>query len=144
MTRGNAIINDVTFEEAEDAGFSEVCELISSGVNTPGFVYDRANKASQKLFDEADVIITNPTHFSVAVKYDSKEMDAPTIIAKGADLIALKIREIAKDHDVPIIENPPVARLLHKLDVGTTIPESLFKAVAEILAHVYSLKGNKL
>jgi flagellar biosynthetic protein FlhB len=92
----------------------------------------------------ADVIITNPTHFSVAVKYDSKEMDAPTIIAKGADLVALKIREIAKDHNVPIIENPPVARLLHKLDVGTTIPESLFKAVAEILAHVYSLKGNKL
>lgn len=58
MTRGNAIINDVTFEEAEEAGFSEVCELISSGVNTPGFVYDRANKASQRLFDNADIIIT--------------------------------------------------------------------------------------
>jgi flagellar biosynthetic protein FlhB len=70
-------------------------------------------------------------------------MNAPTIIAKGADLIALKIREIARDHDVPIVENPPVARLLHKLDVGATIPESLFKAVAEILAHVYSLKGKK-
>ena len=92
---------------------------------------------------EADVIITNPTHLSIAIKYDSSEMEAPTIIAKGADLIALKIREIAKDHDVPIIENKPVARLLHKLDVGSTIPESLFKAVAEILAHVYSLKGKK-
>ena len=105
---------------------------------------DMARKRMMADVPEADVIITNPTHFSVAVKYDSKEMDAPTIIAKGADLIALKIREIAKDHDVPIIENPPVARLLHKLDVGTTIPESLFKAVAEILAHVYSLKENKL
>ena len=58
MTRGNAIINDVTFEEAQEAGFSEVCELISSGVNTPGFVYDRANTASQKLFDESELIIT--------------------------------------------------------------------------------------
>ncbi|MDF1880632.1 DUF89 family protein [Sulfurimonas sp. MAG313] len=58
MTRGNAIINDVTYEEAQDAGFSEVCELVNSGVNTPGFVYNRANKASQKLFDEADLILT--------------------------------------------------------------------------------------
>ena len=104
---------------------------------------DMARKRMMAEVPEADVIITNPTHFSVAVKYDSAEMQAPTIIAKGADLIALKIREIAKDHDVPIIENPPVARLLHKLEVGTTIPESLFKAVAQILAHVYSLKGNK-
>jgi len=92
---------------------------------------------------EADVVITNPTHFSVAVKYDSNNMEAPLIVAKGADLVALKIREIAREHNVPIIENPPVARLLHKLDLGATIPESLFKAVAEILAHVYSLKGNK-
>jgi len=58
MTRGNAIINDVTYEEAEEAGFSEVCELVSSGVNTPGFVYNRANEASQKLFDDADLILT--------------------------------------------------------------------------------------
>jgi len=58
MTRGNAIINDVTFDEAKEAGFSEICSLISSGVNTPGFVYDRANIASQKLFDESELIIT--------------------------------------------------------------------------------------
>jgi flagellar biosynthetic protein FlhB len=68
-------------------------------------------------------------------------MDAPVIIAKGADFIALKIREIAREHEIPIIENPPVARLLHKLDIGESIPEDLFKVVAEILAHVYSLKG---
>ena len=70
-------------------------------------------------------------------------MEAPVVVAKGAELIAMKIREIARDNDVPIIENPPVARLLHKLDLGATIPESLFKAVAEILAHVYSLKRTK-
>lgn len=92
----------------------------------------------------ADVVITNPTHISVAVKYSSEDMEAPLVIAKGADVMAMKIREIAREHDVPIIENPPVARMLHKLDLGSTIPESLFKAVAEILAHVYSLKGSKL
>ena len=105
--------------------------------------HEMARKRMMAEVPEADVIITNPTHYSVAVKYDSSEMDAPLIVAKGADLIALKIREIAKDHGVPIIENPPVARLLHKLEVGSMIPESLFKAVAEILAHVYSLKGKK-
>ena len=62
-------------------------------------------------------------------------------IAKGADLVAMRIREIAREHDIPIIENPPVARLLHKLELNALIPENLFKAVAEILAHVYSLKN---
>jgi flagellar biosynthetic protein FlhB len=69
-------------------------------------------------------------------------MDAPIILAKGADFIAMRIREIARENDVPIIENPPVARLLHNLEIGEYVPEDLFKAVAEILAHVYSLKGN--
>ena len=104
---------------------------------------EMARKRMMAEVPKADVIITNPTHISVAIRYDATEMDAPTIIAKGADLMAMKIREIARDHDVPIVENPPVARLLHKLDVGATIPEILFKVVAEILAHVYSLKGKK-
>lgn len=90
---------------------------------------------------EADVVITNPTHISVAVRYDSKEMDAPIVIAKGAGIIAMNIREIARENSVPIVENPPVARLLHTIELGAAIPEELFKAVAEILAHVYSLKG---
>ena len=90
---------------------------------------------------DADVIITNPTHISIAVRYDSKEMDAPVIIAKGAGVIAMNIRKVARENNVPIIENPPVARMLHKIDLGATIPEELFKAVAEILAHVYSLKN---
>lgn len=89
----------------------------------------------------ADVVITNPTHISVAIAYNSDEMDAPTIIAKGAGIIAMNIRKVARENSVPIIENPPVARLLHEIDLGASIPEELFKAVAEILAHVYSLKG---
>lgn len=90
---------------------------------------------------KADVVVTNPTHISVAIRYEAKEMAAPMIIAKGADHVAMKIREIAREHDIAIVENPPVARLLHKLDLGENIPEDLFKVVAEILAHVYSLKG---
>ena len=90
---------------------------------------------------KADVVITNPTHLSIAVRYIPKKMDAPVIIAKGAGHIAMRIREIAREHDVPLVENPPVARLLHNLELGATIPEEMFKAVAEILAYVYSLKG---
>jgi len=90
---------------------------------------------------EADVVITNPTHISVAIHYDAKDMDAPVVVAKGAGVIAMNIRKLARENNVPIVENPPVARLLHTIDLGGTIPEELFKAVAEILAHVYSLKN---
>ena len=101
---------------------------------------EMARKRMMAEVPEADVIITNPTHLSVAIKYDTETMDAPVIIAKGADHIAMKIREIARENEIPLIENPPVARLLHKVDLGAVIPEEMFKAVAEILAHVYSLK----
>ena len=67
----------------------------------------------------------------------------PIIVAKGADHLAMRIREIAREHNIPLVENPPVARLLHKLELGAAIPEEMFKAVAEILAHVYSLKGKR-
>lgn len=103
---------------------------------------EMARKRMMADVPKADVVVTNPTHLSVAIQYDSENMDAPVIIAKGADHIAMKIREIARENDIPIIENPPVARLLQKLEIGEHIPEDLFKAVAEILAHVYSLKGN--
>lgn len=100
-----------------------------------------ARKRMMADVPKADVIVTNPTHLSIAIRYNSKEMSSPRIIAKGADHVAMKIREVAREHDIPIIENPPVARLLHKLDIGENIPEDLFKVVAEILAHVYSLKN---
>ncbi|MBW1635204.1 MAG: flagellar biosynthesis protein FlhB [Deltaproteobacteria bacterium] len=104
---------------------------------------EMARKRMMAEVPEADVIVTNPTHISVAVRYDSLKMDAPVVVAKGADAIAMKIREIAKENNIPIIENRPVARLLHKLDLGASIPEDLFKVIAEILAHVYSLKTNR-
>jgi len=102
---------------------------------------EMARKRMMAEVPDADVIITNPTHLSIAIKYETATMDAPVIVAKGADHVAMKIREIARENEIPLIENPPVARLLHKIDLGAAIPEEMFKAVAEILAHVYSLKN---
>ncbi len=103
-----------------------------------------ARRRMMAAVPSADVVITNPTHYAIAIKYEAGQMDAPVVLAKGQDLIAEKIREIAREHDVPLVENPPVARLLHsRVDIGQSIPEDLFRAVAEILAYVYSLKGFK-
>ncbi|GAB6933468.1 flagellar biosynthesis protein FlhB [Calditerricola satsumensis] len=91
---------------------------------------------------KADVVITNPVHVAVALRYDAAEMDAPRVVAKGADYLALKIRQIAGQHGVTIMENPPLARALYaRVEVGQTIPEDLYRAVAEVLAYVYRLKG---
>ena len=90
----------------------------------------------------ADVIVTNPTHFAVALKYDEGAMHAPRVVAKGQDFMAQRIREIAVAHGVPILERPPLARALYKLvNVGQEIPEQYYAAVAEILAYVYELSG---
>ncbi|MCX7747012.1 MAG: flagellar biosynthesis protein FlhB [Clostridia bacterium] len=91
---------------------------------------------------KADVVITNPTHFAVAVKYDAKIADSPVVIAKGQDYIALRIKEVAKEHRVEIVENKPLARSLYEtVEIGQQIPPELYQAVAEVLAFVYSLKG---
>ncbi len=105
---------------------------------------EMARKRMMADVPSADVIVTNPTHISVAIRYDSEEMESPVVVAKGADFIAMRIREIGRQHEIPLIENPPVARLLHEVDIGKSIPEDLFKVIAEILAHVYSLKGNNI
>jgi len=89
----------------------------------------------------ADVVVTNPTHLAVALKYDTEKMSAPKVVAKGADLIARKIREIALEHAVPIVEDRPLARMLFdSVDVGEEIPEKMFQAVAQLLAYIYRLK----
>ncbi|MBL8059727.1 MAG: flagellar biosynthesis protein FlhB [Chthonomonas sp.] len=93
---------------------------------------------TQEMIKSADVIITNPTHFAVAIQYDRSSMHAPMVVAKGQDYLAFKIREIAEQHKVPIVPNPPLARALYKqCDVGDFIPRDHFAAVAEVLAHVY-------
>lgn len=90
---------------------------------------------------KADAVITNPTHFAVAVLYDRETMIAPQVIAKGADFLALRMRIIAKENNVPVLERPPLARELYRnVEVGETIPDRFYKAIAEILAYVYRLK----
>ncbi len=89
----------------------------------------------------ADVVITNPTHYAIALKYDEESMDAPRVIAKGTDFIAQKIKLIAKEHDVIMVENRPLARAMYdQVEIGDPVPEEFFKAVAEILAYVYRIK----
>lgn len=102
-----------------------------------------ANKRMMTDVPKADVVITNPTHLAVALRY-SANLPAPQVIAKGAGAVALKIREIAKEHEIPIVENKPLARTMFKtLKIGQVIPRELFNAVAEVLAYVYKLKRKR-
>ena len=90
----------------------------------------------------ADVVITNPTHFACALKYDKERSEAPILIAKGADYVAGKIKEVAKENKIPIVENKPLARMLYfNVDLDEEIPGELYQMVAEVLAYVYSLKN---
>ena len=94
---------------------------------------------------KADVIITNPTHYSIALKYDMTANRAPILIAKGVDKVALNIRKIANKHDIPIVENPPLARELYKIvEIDQEIPIEYYQTVAEIITYVYKLKGKEL
>ena len=103
-----------------------------------------ARKRMMQDVPKADVIITNPTHLSIALKYELNKDQAPKVLAKGADEVAMKIREIAKQHNIPLHEDKELARALFKLcDVGDFIPTSLFKAVAQVLAYIYQLKNEK-
>ena len=89
---------------------------------------------------EADVIITNPTHYAVAIKYDREISDAPYVLAKGQDLVAQKIKDIASEQDITIVENKPLARTLYAdVEIGQVVPQDLYQAVAEVLAYVYGL-----
>ena len=108
----------------------------------------KMREASQRLMMQslpsADVVITNPTHYAVAIKYDSKKNSAPIVVAKGEDFLAQKIRETAKEHHIEIVENKPLARMLYaNVDVGQEVPPELYQAVAEVLAFVYSLRENR-
>ncbi|HSH34794.1 flagellar biosynthesis protein FlhB, partial [Schnuerera sp.] len=92
---------------------------------------------------QADVIITNPTHIAIAIKYDRDLYQAPYVLAKGADLIAENIKKVGKEHSIPLVENKPLARALYDtVEIGSLIPEDLYEAVAEVLAYVYSLKDD--
>jgi len=103
---------------------------------------EMARRRMMAAVPEADVVITNPTRLAVALKFDADDMDAPMVVAKGAGEIARKIREIAREHNVPLVEEKPLARALYKtVEIDQLIPVELYRAVAEVLAYVYRLKG---
>jgi flagellar biosynthetic protein FlhB len=100
-----------------------------------------ARRRMMQEVPRADVVVTNPTHYSVALRYRSDRMNAPVVVAKGVDRVALRIREIAEEADVPLFEAPPLARALNAgADIGQPIPPELYVAVAEVLAWVYQVR----
>ncbi len=106
---------------------------------------EMARMRMTKEIPHADVVVTNPTALAVALKYDSETMSAPTVVAKGARLLAERIRDIARSAGVPIVENKPLARALYaSVEVGSTVPAELYKAAAEVLAYVYRLRGKTI
>lgn len=109
----------------------------------------RMMQASQRRMmqsvPKADVVITNPTHFAVAIQYDPQNAKAPIVLAKGEDYLAVKIKEVAKEHNISIVENKPLARMLYyNVDIGMEIPPELYQAVAEVLAFVYKMKNKQV
>lgn len=130
----------MTKQEVKDENKqSEGDQMIKSRMRA--IMRSRLRKIMMQNVPKADVVITNPTHFAVALKYKPGQDSAPIVVAKGVDFLALKIREVATQHGVPIVEEPPLARQLYfTVDVEQEIPEKLFKAVAQILAYIYQLK----
>nr|MCR5303084.1 EscU/YscU/HrcU family type III secretion system export apparatus switch protein [Lachnospiraceae bacterium] len=103
---------------------------------------EASRRRMMQALPEADVVITNPTHYAVALKYDQSVADAPFVVAKGADFLARKIKDTAREHNIEIVENKPLARTLYaNVEIGESVPPELYQAVAEILAYVYHLKG---
>lgn len=103
---------------------------------------EASRRRMMQSLPQADVVITNPTHYAVAIKYDAKMYDAPVVVAKGEDYLALKIREKAKEYQIEIVENKPLARMLYaNVEVGELVPPELYQAVAEVLAMVYRMQG---
>ena len=127
----------------------EVKEEYKSSEGDPaikGKIRQRMQEASRRRMmqslPQADVVITNPSHYAVALRYDKEQAEAPYVVAKGADHVALKIKEAAKEHKIEIVENKPLARSLYaNVDIGEEIPEELYVAVAEVLAIVYKRTG---
>ncbi len=106
---------------------------------------ERAQRRMMAAVPESDVVVTNPTHYAVALKYDMETMESPALVAKGIDSLAVRIREVAKENDVPLVENPPLAKALYAgVEIDQVITPEHYKAVAEVIAFVMRLKGKLL
>jgi flagellar biosynthetic protein FlhB len=104
-----------------------------------------ARRRMMAAIPKATVVVTNPTHFAVALEWDELTMEAPVLTAKGADLIAKRIRELAEEHAIPVVENAPLARTLYaKVELDSPVPADLYAAVAQVVAFVYKLKNRTI
>jgi flagellar biosynthetic protein FlhB len=128
-------MQEIKDERKESEGDPQIRARIRS------IMREMARKRMMEDVPKADVVVTNPTHLAVALRYRRQDMAAPKVVAKGAGYIAERIRVVAREHGVPLVENRVVAQSLYKtVQIGDVIPEALYKAVAEILAYVYRLK----
>jgi flagellar biosynthetic protein FlhB len=142
---GDFFLQRYKFEESIKMSKAEVKEDAKSNEGNPtikgkirSIQRDRARRRMLSKIKEATVIVTNPTHFAVALEYRPETMGAPRVIAKGQDFLAQKIKAIGRDNDIPLVENVPLARALYRsVEIDQEIPNELFKAVAEVLAFVY-------
>jgi flagellar biosynthetic protein FlhB len=128
-------LQDIKEEQKESDGDP----LIKARIKT--LQREASRKRMMQEVPKATVVVTNPTHLAVALKYDSKKMSTPKVVAKGSGLVAARIKEIAKEHNVSIVEDKLLARALFKLELNAFIPEELYVAVAKILAYIYKLRG---
>lgn len=109
-----------------------------------GIRIERARKRMMASVPQASVVVTNPTHFAVALKYEQGTMGAPVVVAKGVDAVAFKIREVAEANDVPVVQNPPLARALYAAcDIDEEVPSEHYRAVAEVITYIYKLRGRR-
>lgn len=131
----------MTKQEVKDENKEQENPEIKSRVKK--MQYQAARRRMTKIIPTADVVITNPTHYAIALKYDRQKMAAPVVLAKGVDLMAQAIKKIAKEHSITLVENRFLARELYdQVKENEPIPEALYAAVAEVLAYVYRMKGN--
>jgi flagellar biosynthetic protein FlhB len=130
---------EVKDENRQQEGNAEVKQAVKQRQRS------MARKRMMAAVPRATVVVTNPTHFAVALEWDEIKMDAPVLTAKGADLMARRIRELAREHDIPILENPPLARTLYdKVELDSPVPPNLYAAVAQVIAFVYKLKNRTI
>lgn len=149
IVAGDYVYQKWKFKEDMKMSKQEIKDEYKSDEGDPqikGKIRQKMREASMRRMmqniPKADVIITNPTHYAVAVQYDPEQYDAPFVVAKGTDHLAQRIKEIGREHKVEIVENKPLARMLYaNVDIGQVIPPELYQAVAEVLAFVYNLKG---
>ncbi len=128
------------YEVKQESKQREADPLIKSKIKS--MQREMSKKRMMEAIPEADVVVSNPTHYAIALKYDVTKMNAPKVVAKGLDFIALKIIEIAREHNIPVVEDRILARILHNtLEIDSEIPPKLYQAVAKVLSYVYQLRN---